>query len=161
MRFNLIDKIETLSDDRIIGVKHVSLAEEYLGDHFPTFPVLPGVMMLEAATQAAGWLLHHRRKFDGTIAVMREARNVKYGYFVAPGNALRIDVEWKSDTASGASFKVIGTVGERTAVQAKLELSYFRLAAKHPELADVDARLDEHNRYRWGLIRPTAGPTEL
>ena len=37
-------------------MKYVSLAEEYLADHFPTFPVLPGVMMLESATQAAGWL---------------------------------------------------------------------------------------------------------
>jgi 3-hydroxyacyl-[acyl-carrier-protein] dehydratase len=53
VKFNLIDKIELLSNDRIVGVKFVSLAEEYLADHFPTFPVLPGVMMLEAITQAA------------------------------------------------------------------------------------------------------------
>jgi 3-hydroxyacyl-[acyl-carrier-protein] dehydratase len=58
VKFNLLDKIESLSDTRIVATKHVSLAEEYLQDHFPTFPVLPGVMMLEALTQAAGWLLH-------------------------------------------------------------------------------------------------------
>ena len=57
VKFNLVDRIEHLSDDRIVGVKYVSLAEEYLADHFPRFPVLPGVMMLEAMTQAAGWLL--------------------------------------------------------------------------------------------------------
>ena len=50
MKFNLIDKVESLSADKIVAVKYVSLAEEYLADHFPTFPVLPGVMMLEAAT---------------------------------------------------------------------------------------------------------------
>ena len=60
MKFNLVDKIEHLSDDRIVAVKYVSLAEEYLADHFPRFPVLPGVMMLESLTQAAGWLMHHR-----------------------------------------------------------------------------------------------------
>ena len=49
MKFNLIDRIEQISDERIVAVKYVSLAEEYLADHFPTFPVLPGVMMLEAA----------------------------------------------------------------------------------------------------------------
>ena len=54
MKFNLLDKIESISDARIVAVKHVSLAAEYLADHFPRFPVLPGVMMLEALTQAAG-----------------------------------------------------------------------------------------------------------
>ena len=81
MKFNLIDKIETLTDDRIIAVKYVSLAEEYLADHFPTFPVLPGVMMLEALTQAAGWLLHRRNNFSKSMAILKEARNVKYGTF--------------------------------------------------------------------------------
>ena len=62
--------------------------------HFPTFPVLPGVMMLEAITQAAGWLLHRRHDFARSMAVLKEARNVKYGRFVAPGNYLRVDVEF-------------------------------------------------------------------
>ena len=77
MKFNLIDKIEHLTDERIVGVKQVSLAEEYLADHFPTFAVLPGVMMLEAMTQAAGWLLHHRRGFSKSTVVLKEARHVK------------------------------------------------------------------------------------
>src|SRR5436853_5965564 len=58
MKFNLLDKILELSDTRIVATKHVSLAEEYLADHFPSFPVLQGVLMLEALTQAAGWVLH-------------------------------------------------------------------------------------------------------
>ena len=88
MKFNLIDKIEQLDAQRIVAVKYVSLAEEYLADHFPTFPVLPGVMMLEALTQAAGWLMHRRTNFSRSMAVLKEARNVKYGTFVAPGGAL-------------------------------------------------------------------------
>src|SRR4051812_33115314 len=94
VKFNLIDRIEQITDERIVAVKYVSLAEEYLADHFPTFPVLPGVMMLEAITQAAGWLLHRRQDFGKSMAVLKEARNVKYGQFVAPGNHLRVDVEW-------------------------------------------------------------------
>src|SRR5580700_6333595 len=93
MKFNLIDRIEQVSDERLVAVKNVSLAEEYLGDHFPTFPVLPGVLMLEALVQAAGWLLHRKSGFSKSIAVLKEARNVKYGTFVAPGNSLRVDVE--------------------------------------------------------------------
>jgi len=166
MKFNLLDKIEQLSDDRIVAVKHVSLAEEYLADHFPTFPVLPGVMMLEALIQAAGWLLHRRRGFACSMAVLKEARNVKYGTFVAPGNYLRVEVEWAKDTAVGAAFKAAGTVGgsgapvdDPTAVQARIEIAYFNLADKQPALAEVDRRLREHHQQRWALIAPAMPAT--
>jgi len=153
VKFNLIDKIEQLTEERIVGVKYVSLAEEYLADHFPTFPVLPGVLMLEAAVQAAGWLLHHRTNFQCSMAVLKEARNVKYGHFVAPGNFLRMDVEWLKPTEGGATFKATGTTGEKQAVQLRVELAYFNLATKNPELAAIDARIAEHNRQRWELLR--------
>src|SRR6266513_1841876 len=116
MKFNLIDKIEEITDTRIVAVKHVSLAEEYLADHFPTFPVLPGVMMLEALTQAASWVLHRRNNFAKSFAVLKEARNVKYGNFVAPGNHLRVEVEFVKETEAGASFNANGTVNGNSAV---------------------------------------------
>ena len=154
MKFNLIDKVEQLSETRIVGVKYVSLAEEYLADHFPTFPVLPGVMMLEAITQAAGWLLHVRSDFGKSMAILKEARNVKYGHFVAPGNFLKVDVELLKPTDAGASFKAVGTVGDAQALSARVELAYFNLGEKQPDLAGMDARLQEHNRNRWELIKP-------
>lgn len=169
MKFNLIDKVELLSPERIVAVKFVSLAEEYLADHFPTFPVLPGVLMLEAATQAAGWLLHYRSDFARSMAVMREARNVKYGRFVAPGAFLRIDVQPIKLTDAGGTFKAVGSVGDaqagstgsQQALQLRLEMSYFDLAEKNPELSAVDERLREHHRRRWELIRPQNLETRL
>jgi 3-hydroxyacyl-[acyl-carrier-protein] dehydratase len=155
VKFNLIDKVETITDERIVAVKYVSLAEEYLADHFPTFPVLPGVMMLEALTQAAGWVLHRRHDFAKSMAVLKEARNVKYGNFVAPGNYLRVELEYVKATEAGASFKATGTVGDATAVTARIEIAYFNLADKQPALAEMDARLQAHNRQRWSLIAPT------
>jgi len=153
VKFNLIDKVESLSDEKIVAVKYVSLAEEYLADHFPTFPVLPGVMMLEAITQAATWLLHHRTKFAKSMAVLKEARNVKYGSFVAPGNFLRVEVDYLKDTASGASFKAAGDVNGKQALQARVELAYFNLGEKQPELGNLDARMVEHNRTRWSVLK--------
>jgi 3-hydroxyacyl-[acyl-carrier-protein] dehydratase len=153
VKFNLIDKIESLSEDRIVAVKYVSLAEEYLADHFPTFPVLPGVMMLEAITQAAGWLLHHRSGFAKSMAVLKEAKNVKYGAFVAPGNDLKVDVEFAKDTGTGASFKAVGYVSGETALQARVELAYFNLGDKQPELAGLDTRLIEHTKHRWSVLK--------
>src|SRR4029453_784097 len=120
VKFNLLDKIESISDQRVVAVKHVTLAEEYLADHFPTFPVLPGVLMLEALTQAATWLLHRRHEFARSMAVLKEARNVRYGRFVAPGGSLRLEVELNKPTESGASFKAAGSVDGAPAVQARI-----------------------------------------
>jgi 3-hydroxyacyl-[acyl-carrier-protein] dehydratase len=161
VKFNLLDKIEQLSDDRLVGVKYVSLAEEYLGDHFPTFPVLPGVMMVEAATQGASWLLHHRRDFTRSMAVLREVRNIKYGQFVAPGNSLRIDVELTRLTDSGGVFRIVGMAGDAQALSGRIELVDFNLADKQAELAELDERIIEHNRRRWELIRPVEGHVEI
>ena len=53
MRFTLLDRIIDFEPgDRITAVKSLAMAEEYLADHFPNFPVMPGVLMLEAMTQA-------------------------------------------------------------------------------------------------------------
>ena len=142
MKFNLIDRIESLTDGRIVAVKQVSLAEEYLADHFPTFPVLPGVMMLEAATQAAGWLLHVQRGFACSMAVLKEARNVKYGQFVAPGDQLRIEAELLKPTEAGATFKITGMVGQKQSIGARIEIAYFNLASRDPGLAAIDAQAD-------------------
>jgi 3-hydroxyacyl-[acyl-carrier-protein] dehydratase len=159
VKFNLIDNIESLSDQRIVAVKFVSLAEEYLADHFPTFPVLPGVMMLEAITQAAGWLMHHRTGFSKSIAVLKEAKNVKYGQFVAPGNYLKVDVELARLTDTGATFKASGFAGTEPALQARLELAYFNLGDKQPELAELDVRLIEHHRLRWSVLNAGKSPS--
>jgi 3-hydroxyacyl-[acyl-carrier-protein] dehydratase len=159
VKFNLIDKIDLLTDDRIVASKFVSLAEEYLADHFPTFPVLPGVMMLEAATQAAGWVMHRRTGFTKSMAVLKESRNIRYGNFVAPGNFLRIDAELSKSTEAGGTFKVTGSVvdsagraSENPAITGRIEIALFDLGDKQPELGELDVRIKEHNRLRWKLL---------
>ena len=161
MKFNLIDRIEEVSDTRLVAVKFVSLAEEYLADHFPTFPVLPGVLMLESITQAAGWLLHRSSGFAKSMAVLKEARNIKYGTFVAPGNALRIEVDLIEKTESGGSFKAVATVNGKNAIWGRIEMAYFDLSARQRAIdSDIDRQLGEHNRQRWMLLtQPAAAPS--
>jgi 3-hydroxyacyl-[acyl-carrier-protein] dehydratase len=158
VKFNLIDKIEEVSESRLVAVKYVSLAEEYLADHFPTFPVLPGVLMLEAMTQAAGWLLHRNSGFAKSMAVLKEAKNVKYGTFVAPGNALRVEVEAVKMSESGGLFKASGSVNGNSAVSARLEMAYFNISTSQGESGEqIDRRLIEHNRARWAIISQSVG----
>ncbi|MGD9644825.1 MAG: beta-hydroxyacyl-ACP dehydratase, partial [Pirellulales bacterium] len=75
MRFTLIDRIvECEPWQKIAARKNLTLAEEYLADHFPGFPVMPGVLMLEAMTQAGAWLVRASEDFRHSMVVLREAR---------------------------------------------------------------------------------------
>jgi len=87
MKFQLIDVILEQSPERIVAVKQVSAAEEYLADHFPSFPILPGVMMLETMVQAARAMLP-----DSPRLVLGEVKALKYGQMVRPGEALEVEV---------------------------------------------------------------------
>jgi 3-hydroxyacyl-[acyl-carrier-protein] dehydratase len=152
LKFNLLDKIEHLDGTRIVATKSVSLAEEYLADHFPKFPVLPGVMMLEAVTQAAGWLMHHRTDFAKSMAVLKAARNVRYGTFVSPGNSLVVEVEFIKITGHGAAFKASSTVNGEAAISGRIEIAYFDLGER-TGLHHIDERIKAHARARWDVLR--------
>lgn len=101
MRFTLIDRIIDLQPGvSITAVKALSIAEEYLQDHFPLFPVMPGVMMLESMYQASAWLLYKSEEFAHSVIILKEARNVKYADFVEPGQVLTVKSEiFKQDGA--------------------------------------------------------------
>ncbi|MDG2093891.1 MAG: hypothetical protein P8J89_01295 [Phycisphaerales bacterium] len=89
MRFELIDHIQERGEAHIKAVKQVSAAEEYLGDHFPGFPILPGVMMLESLVQAARALLQDT---ENHRLVLGAVKSVKYGAMVKPGERLQVEV---------------------------------------------------------------------
>ena len=105
MKFVLLDHILEQSPDRIVAIKQVSLAEEYLADHFPTFPVLPGVMMIETMVQAARRMLAERG--DGRL-VLGEVKALKFGSMVRPGEALEVEVTLSKELEDG-SFLCRGT----------------------------------------------------
>ncbi|MEM9373646.1 MAG: beta-hydroxyacyl-ACP dehydratase [Planctomycetota bacterium] len=91
MHFSMVDRVLEQSEDRIVTVKLVSNAEEYLRDHFPGFPVLPGVMMLESMVQA-GRLLADPDDDRELPLVLGGVRALKYGSFVRPGSTIRVTV---------------------------------------------------------------------
>src|SRR5438876_66223 len=106
MRFCLVDRILEVHPGKVIrAVKNLTLGEEYLADHFPAFPVMPGVLMLQALVETAAWLLRIRDDFQHSVIVLREARGVKYGNFMEPGRHMLLTAELAEENGALASFK--------------------------------------------------------
>ena len=114
VRFALIDAVLEQTPDRIVAIKQVSLAEEYLGDHFPSFPILPGVMMIETMVQAARIMLAARPETSATRFVLGEVKALKFGNMVRPGEALEVEVTLNKALEDGSyACKGVGRVRRR------------------------------------------------
>jgi len=157
MRFWLLDKIRSFQpDSELSAVKNVTLAEEYLGDHFPEFPVLPGVFMLEAATQAGAWLLRLSENFAHSVISLKEAKNIKYADFVAPGQTLEVTVSMLKKDDRLATFKVDGRIGERPTLSGRIVLQRYNLVDRDSALRDIDEKIIQHFRRAQKVLLPTA-----
>lgn len=109
LRYHLVDSVLEQAPDRIRTLKQVTAAEEYLADHFPGYPILPGVLMLEALAQSARIMLQDAA---GEQLVLGGVKALKYGAMVKPGESLEVVVSLvKGPDLSGAwSCKGTGTV---------------------------------------------------
>lgn len=162
MRFNLVDRIVEVDPGRTLrAVKNLTLGEEYLADHFPSFPVMPGVLMLQALVEAGAWLLRLTDDYRHSVIVLREAKNVKYGTFMEPGKQLLITVELVEQDANTALFKGKGEVEGNTAVSAKLTLVRSNLSDRHPALRPMDDQIVQHLRRQCLLLRGELSPVAL
>jgi 3-hydroxyacyl-[acyl-carrier-protein] dehydratase len=154
MRFHLVDRIVAVEPGRTLrAAKNLTLGEEYLADHFPTFPVMPGVLMLQTLVEAGAWLVRLTEDFRHSVIVLREARNVKYGTFMEPGRQMTITVELAERTAATATLKGKGEVEGNATVSARLVLATYNLRDRKPELAAVDERLVSHLRGQLAVLR--------
>jgi 3-hydroxyacyl-[acyl-carrier-protein] dehydratase len=153
VKFVLVDRIVELeSGRRVVAEKAVSLAEEYLADHFPTFPVLPGVLMVEAMVQAAAWLVRERLDFAPSLVLLKEARNVTYKSFIAPGRVLRIEAVCGQLTASESRVDARGELDGREIVKGRLTLRHLSLADTDVGYRETDDQLRRRQRELFGLL---------
>lgn len=105
MRFLLIDRILEYEKGRYaVGIKDVTMTEDFLADHFPRFPVMPGVLQLETILQLASWLIFVTKDFS-VKTKLTEVRGVKFSGFIRPGDQMVVRVEITGIDGDSATFK--------------------------------------------------------
>src|SRR5258708_14880400 len=142
MRFHLIDRITELQAGKLLrAYKNLALGEEYLADHFPGFPVMPGVLMLQTLVEGASWLWRLSEDYSHSVIVLREVKNVKYGTFMEPGKQMQITVELAEQDDSNSTFKGKGEVAGQSTVAARFVLGRYNLMGPAASLAATDEEM--------------------
>ncbi|MDY0883039.1 3-hydroxyacyl-ACP dehydratase FabZ [Dongia soli] len=107
--FLMIDRVEDMvSDVGAVGIKNVSMNEAVFQGHFPTDPVMPGVLIIEAMAQTAAVLVVHTlgAAFEGKLVYFMSVDNARFRRPVVPGDQIRIHV--RKDRNRGPVWKFIG-----------------------------------------------------
>lgn len=101
--FLLVDRIVELEKERIVGYKNVTVNEPFFQGHFPDFPVMPGVLVIEAMAQVAGVLvLRNLPDRDKKLVLLATVEGARFRKPVLPGDQLRIEMvvdRWKATVA--------------------------------------------------------------
>jgi len=91
--FLLVDKILEQEENKIVGVKNVTINEPFFQGHFPGHPVMPGVLILEAMAQTGGVLMFSKEENKGKIPLFAGVDKARFKKPVYPGDQLIIKVE--------------------------------------------------------------------
>jgi 3-hydroxyacyl-[acyl-carrier-protein] dehydratase len=134
MRYFLIDKVIELDIGKSVrGIKNVTLTDEVLHDHFPDHPIMPGALILEAASQLAGFLLEMTvNKPDAPLvrSLLVQVELAKFHDFAGPGDQLDIHIALESLHESAAKVTAEVRAGPKRIARARLMFVLREVASK-------------------------------
>lgn len=129
MRYYLIDKITQFEiGQRASGIKNITMSEDFLSDHFPRHPIMPGVLILEGLAQLGGILLEYsaKKKFGVKIkAILSIIEKAKFRQFVRPGDQLRLEVEIIAIHEESGKIKASALLKDKIAAEVELLFVFF------------------------------------
>ena len=119
--FLLVDRVlESEPGKRIVAEKNVTVNEWFFQGHFPDFPIMPGVLVIEALAQAGAILLLSDESVKGQIPLFAGLDNCRFRAQVTPGDVLRLEVEFTARRGPIGKGKARATVGGKVAAEAEL-----------------------------------------
>ena len=119
--FLLVDRVlEMEPGKRIVAAKNVTVNEWFFEGHFPDFPIMPGVLIVEALAQAGAVLLLSDESVKGQIPLFAGIDNCRFRAQVTPGDVLRLEVEFTARRGPIGKGKARATVGGKVAAEAEL-----------------------------------------
>ena len=122
--FLLIDTIEEMEvGKRVVATKHMKPEEFWFKGHFPDYPVVPGVLMLEMCAQAGAVAMLAMPENKGKIGFFGGVKEAKFRRQVVPGDTLRIEVEIIKVKGPVGVGKAIATVNGEKAVSAEISFA--------------------------------------
>jgi beta-hydroxyacyl-ACP dehydratase FabZ len=124
--FMLVDRIVEMNveDKSIVGYKNLTFNEPFFQGHFPSEPIMPGVMQLEAMAQVSGILLNKVSQKEGEIAYFMSIDKAKFRRKVVPGDTLRMEIKVTRMRSRMAAVEAKAYVGDDLASQAELMFGY-------------------------------------
>ena len=119
--FLLVDRIVEMDEKHVIAIKNVTINEPFFEGHFPDYPIMPGVLIVEALAQAGGFLLLNRIKDpQNKLLFFAGVDNVKFKRPVLPGDTLYLEGELLRFGGKTARFKGVARVGDKIVAEAIL-----------------------------------------
>ena len=119
--FLLVDKIiEVEWGKRAVGLKNVTMNEWFFQGHFPTYPVMPGVLILEALAQVGAVALLGMDEYKGRIGFFGGIDGVRFKKQVVPGDVLRLETQVTQVRGPVCKANGIATVNEQVACRAEM-----------------------------------------
>jgi 3-hydroxyacyl-[acyl-carrier-protein] dehydratase len=141
MRFLLLDRITELVPGKYaVGVKTPTMSEDYFADHFPAFPVVPGVLLVESMAQLSGRLISYTVKAESgrsVLPVLLTVNNARFRRFVRPGDSVIIRAELAALAEDAGKCKATATVNNTAVASAELMLGFD---AQQTSVIPADAR---------------------
>ncbi|MBS4200678.1 3-hydroxyacyl-ACP dehydratase FabZ [Bacillus sp. FJAT-49732] len=119
--FLLVDKIVEMEEgQKVVGIKNVSANEEFFNGHFPDYPVMPGVLIVEALAQVGAVAMLKKEENRGKIGFLAGLDNCRFKRQVRPGDQLRLEVEIIRVKGPIGRGKGIATVDGEVACEAEI-----------------------------------------